>query len=211
MRRISCCSQSEPLLRAVSIWGAVAVAVALPIFLAAASPYLQFRQPVYIAAGFAGIVAMALLLVQPLLAGGYLPGLASPRGRRVHRWAGMLLVLAVVVHVAGLWLTSPPDVIDALTFTSPTPFSAWGVVAMWALFGAALLAVLRRRAGLRRFRLGHSALVTVTVSGSVVHAMLIEGTMETVSKAALGALAVLVLVRTLAGLRLWRLGARRRM
>ena len=30
----------------------------------------------------------------------------------------------------------------ALLFVSPTPFSAWGVIAMWAVFTAALLAAL---------------------------------------------------------------------
>ncbi len=88
---------------------------------------------------------MALLLVQPLLAGGLLPGLRAQLGRRVHGWIGGLLVASVVVHVGGLWITSPPDVIDALLFASPTPFSVWGVIAMWAIFAAALLATLRRR------------------------------------------------------------------
>ena len=83
---------------------------------------------------------MALLLVQPLLVAGYLPGLPRSRGRRMHRWVGGGLIAAVVIHVAALWLTSPPDVIDALLFVSPTPFSAWGVIAMWAVFAAAALA-----------------------------------------------------------------------
>lgn len=63
---------------------------------------------------------------------------------------------------------------------------------MWAVFAAALLAVLRRRLRLspRTWRLGHVALVTFTVLGSTVHALLIVGTMETVSKAVLCALVV---------------------
>jgi hypothetical protein len=48
-----------------------------------------------------------------------------------------VLVVAVVVHVGGLWITSPPDMIDALLLTSPTPFSAFGVIAMWAIFAVA--------------------------------------------------------------------------
>src|SRR6056297_337947 len=52
------------------IWVALAAAIALPLGLAAQSPLLAYRSPVYITAGFAGIVAMALLLVQPLLGGG---------------------------------------------------------------------------------------------------------------------------------------------
>jgi predicted ferric reductase len=169
-----------PARRAMLIWVALAAAVLIPLGAAAASPLLAWRDPVYIAAGFAGIVALALLLVQPLLAAGLLPGLDLAASRRVHRWTGGLLLAAILLHVAGLWITSPPDMIDALTFTSPTPFSAWGVVAMWALFATATLAALRRRLRLRwrTWRLGHTGLAVVIVAGSVVHALLIEGTME---------------------------------
>lgn len=175
-----------------AIWVALAAVVTLPLVLAAQSPLLAYRSPVYIAAGFADVVAMVLLLVQPLLAGGYLPGLAGVRGRRVHRVVGAALVMAVTVHVAALWVTSPPDVIDVLTFTSPTPFSVWGNIAMWAVLAAALLAVLRRRLALRpyRWRRAHTALAAITVLGSVVHAVLIEGTMEPLSKIGLCALVV---------------------
>ncbi len=113
------------------------------------------------------------------------------------------LIAAIFIHVGGLWLTSPPDVIDALTFTSPTPFSDWGVIAMWALFCAAALAMLRRRLPVRIWRLGHSALVALAVIGTVVHAMLIIGTMETVSKTVLSALALLATAKALYDLRAW--------
>ena len=96
--------------------------------------------------------------------------------------------MAVVVHVGGLWITSSPDMIDALLFASPTPFSPFGVIAMWAIFAVALLAAFRRRLGLRTWRIAHMVLAAVIVVGSVVHGMLIEGAMETVSKAALCAL-----------------------
>jgi predicted ferric reductase len=194
--------------RATLVWAALLVALLVPIAAAAASPLLAWRQPVYIAAGFAGIIAMGLLLFQPLLMGGYLPGLPAHRGRRAHRWVGGVLVAAVVFHVAGLWLTSPPDVIDALLFRAPTPFSPWGVIAMWAIFAAALLAALRRRLSLRprTWRIAHTSLAAVIVVGSVVHAILIEGTMETVSKAALCALVVLATVKVMADLRVWARG-----
>jgi predicted ferric reductase len=199
-------------IRSVLAWGALGAAIVIPLSIAATSPLLAWRDPVYIVAGFAGVVAMALILVQPLLAGGYLPGLASPRGRLVHRWFGLLLVAAVVVHVGGLWLTSPPDVIDALLFISPTPFAAWGVVAMWAVFAAALLAAVRQRLRLRPqlWRLGHTVLAALVVVGSVVHAMLIEGTMELWSKTALCLLAIAATVKVLIDLRSWALLARRR-
>jgi len=111
----------------------------------------------------------------------------------------------VVIHVGGLWITSPPDVIDALLFASPTPFSGWGVIAMWAILAAALLVALRRRMRLRprTWRMGHSFLAVVTVVGTVVHAMLIEGTMETVSKAALCALVLVATMKVMADQRVW--------
>ena len=136
---------------------------------------------------------MGLLLVQPLLALGVLPEAAGSVGRRVHRLVGGLLVFAILVHVVGLWLTSPPDVVDALLFRSPTPFSAWGVLAMWLLFGAALLAFCRRSFRVKLWRRLHLTLVSMAVLGSVVHAALIEGTMGQISKAVLCALVVAAL------------------
>ncbi len=179
----------------------------VPLGLAGTSEYLAWRDPVYIAAGFAGIAALCLTLLQPLLVGGWLPGVRLARGRRVHRLFGVVLVAAVVVHVVGLWITSPPDVEDALLFRSPTPFSVWGVIAMWALFAAALLALLRRRVPPLLWRLGHTGLVSVVVVGGVVHAMLIEGTMEMISKAVLCSL---VIAATLVGVTTTWLRARGR-
>ena len=189
----------------IAIWAALLTAVFVPVVLAARSPLTAWRDPVYIAAGLFGVIAMALLLFQPLLARGYLPGLTGQSGRRVHRVVGVLLVTAVTAHVAGLWVTSPPDVVDALLFASPTPFSVWGVIAMWAVFATALLAALRRRLRLRLsiWRLGHTALAIVIVLCSVIHAMLIEGTMEVVSKAAICALVLAATFRAVVDLRVW--------
>ena len=186
------------------IWVALALAIGVPIAAAATSEQLAWRGPLYILAGFAGIVALGLVLAQPLLIGGYLPGLSAYRGRRAHRWIGGALALAVVIHVAGLWITSPPDMIDALTYTSPTPFSPFGVTAMWAIFTVALLALLRRRLGLRlrTWRIVHIPLAIVIVAGSVAHCLLIEGTMETISKAVLCALVLAATVKLMADL--WR-------
>jgi predicted ferric reductase len=95
---------------------------------------------------------------------------------------------------------------DALLFASPTPFSPFGVIAMWAIFAVALLAAMRRRLGLRlrTWRIAHTLLAIVIVAGSVVHAMLVEGTMETVSKAALCALVLVATIKVMADLRVWR-------
>jgi hypothetical protein len=187
----------------ILIWAAVAAAIGVPIAAAAMSPLLEWRHPVYIAAGFAGIIALGLLLVQPLLMSGYLPGLSTHGGRRAHRWIGSGLVVAVMIHVGALWITSPPDVIDALLFASPTPFSAWGVIAMWATFAAALLAAFRRRLRLRprTWRMGHTFVAVIIVVGTIVHALLIEGTMETVSKVALCTLVLTATMKVVADLR----------
>ncbi|WP_342585729.1 ferric reductase-like transmembrane domain-containing protein [Agrobacterium bohemicum] len=184
--------------RALLIWTGFVLALVLPLIFAATSEYLAWRDPVYIAAGFAGVVALTLLLAQPFLACGWLPGVHLPLSRRVHRAVGVFLVAAVVVHVAGLWITSPPDIIDALLLRSPTPFSVWGVVAMWALFAAALLSLMRRRFSPRSWRFSHTSIVSIVVLGSAVHAFLIEGTMNTTSKAVLCSLAMIATVAAVA-------------
>lgn len=191
--------------RKTLVWAVLAIVIAVPIGAAAVSPLHSWRDPVYIAAGFAGIIAMVFLLVQPLLIGGYLPGLSGLRGRRVHRIIGAVLVLAVAIHVAGLWLTSPPDMMDALLFASPTAFSDWGVIAMWAVIATAILAALRRPLRLRprTWRLAHTTFAAIIVLCSVVHALLIEGAMETFSKVALCTFVVLGAVKVGTDLRVW--------
>ncbi len=190
--------------RSALIWSGFAIAIAVPLGVAASSPLLAWRDPVYVIAGFAGVVALALLLVQPLLVGGYLP-LTGRQGRRVHRGLGVLLVALVTAHVAGLWITSPPDVIDTLLFASPAPFAPWGVIAMWAMVAAAMIAVFRQRLGARRFRVAHGAAVLVVVIASVGHAMLIDGTMGMMSKAVLCLLVIAATLKVLGDLRVWRL------
>lgn len=182
--------------RAALSWAALAVVLGVPIAAAAMSELLAWRDPIYIGAGFAGILGLGILLVQPLLIGGYWPELSPRRARLVHHWTGRVLVVAIIIHVGGLWITSPPDVIDALLFRSPTAFSAWGVIAMWTIFAVAVLAALRRRLGFRptTWRITHSISTVVIVVGTLVHALLIEGAMETMSKVAL---CVLVGVATL--------------
>ncbi len=171
----------------IIVWGILVAVVIVPLLLAINSPLLQWREPVYIVAGFAGVIAMSLLLFQPLLAAGSLPGATGPGGRRIHRYTGSALLLAVVLHVVCLWITSPPDVVDALLYRSPTAFSSWGVTAMWGLFATAAVAAFRQkyRIAPRVWSTVHKALAAVIVVASVVHAMLIDGTMETVSKLAL--------------------------
>ena len=174
-------------MRAALIWAGLALLMAVPVVASLFSPLLAWRSGIYISAGLAGVLGMALILLQPLLASGDLPGLGLARSRRIHRIIGALLVGSVVVHVGGLWLTSPPDVIDALTFTSPTPFSVWGVIAMWGLLASAVLVALRTRLMLRpmTWRRLHVALAAIIAVGTVIHALRIDGTMELMSKTAL--------------------------
>ncbi|MEP2978049.1 MAG: ferric reductase-like transmembrane domain-containing protein [Lentilitoribacter sp.] len=181
--------------RAKLIWLVFLTTMIAPIIAAAFSPLLAWRDSIYIIAGFAGIFAMALLLTQPLLIGGYLPSISLRKNRQFHKWFGGLLVAMVVIHVLFLWFTSPPDVIDVLLFRSPTPFSLWGVIAMWAVFIMGLMAATRKkiRLPLRVWQRAHLGLAVITVIGSVGHAMLIEGTMELITKTAI---CILVLAAT---------------
>lgn len=169
---------------AVLGWGGVAAVMIAPVVIAAFSPYLESRSVSYVVGGFAGIVGLSLLFLQPLLPAGYLAGLKGPAGRRWHRWVGLATVLAVALHVGGLYVTSPPDTIDALLLVSPTPFSVYGVMAMWGVVATAILVLSRRWLGLRYsvWRLIHNGLAAIVVVATVIHALQIEGAMEPGSK-----------------------------
>jgi hypothetical protein len=120
-----------------------------------------------------------------MLAATLLPGLTPRNARRLHRIVGPAILIGVILHVGGLRITSPPDVIDALLFRSPTPFSVWGMISLLALTGTAAIAGVRYRLSPRRWRAMHLALATVIVAGTILHAMLIDGTMEIVTKSAI--------------------------
>jgi hypothetical protein len=168
-----------------------------PLILALYSPLLAWRSPVYIGASLAGIVGLMLLLVQPILATGIYLKLPRKRSLKLHHWCGAALFVSVILHVSGLWLTSPPDVIDALTFMSPTPFSLWGVLAMWGAFVTAGLVFWRHKKPTRTpqsrniWAKAHTALALFITLCTSLHALLIDGTMEPISKIILCGLAVL--------------------
>ena len=63
---------------------------------------------------------------------------------------------------------------------------------MWAVFATAFLAVVRRRLRLRlwAWHIAHTALGALIVLGTIVHSVLIDGTMEAISKVALSVLVV---------------------
>ena len=172
---------------AVLGWGGVAAVMIAPVVIAAFSPYLESRDVPYLVGGFAGIVGLSLLFLQPLLPAGYLAGSKGPAGRRWHRRVGVAIVLAVALHVGGLYVTNPPDTIDALLLVSPTPFSVYGVTAMWGVVATAILVLLRRWLGLRYsvWRLIHNGLAAIVVVATVIHALQIEGAMEPGSKSML--------------------------
>ncbi|WP_306258587.1 ferric reductase-like transmembrane domain-containing protein [Pararhizobium sp. IMCC21322] len=166
------------------IWLVLAAAVIGPVAIAATSPVLVGRDAAYLVSGIAGVTALALLLLQPLLAAGYLPGLRMMQERRWHRWLGSGIFIAVLLHVVGLYITSPQDTIDALLLVSPTLFSVYGVVGLWSLVLTAVLVAVRLRIGVRYgiWRIIHNSLAVVVVVSSVVHAWMIEGAMGHLSK-----------------------------
>ena len=166
------------------IWAVLTGALISPVLIAATSTLVAVRSGVYVMAGIAGIVALALLLVQPLLAAQFLPGLRIARARFWHRWVGAGIVISVALHVGGLYITSPADALDALLLVSPTPFSIYGVIGMWSVVLTVIFVALRSRIGLgyNVWRIIHNGLSAVVVVTSVVHALMIEGTMGGLSK-----------------------------
>jgi predicted ferric reductase len=194
---------SKRILVSLLAWTGLLVVMAAPVVIAATSPYLAARNPAYIVGGFAGIVCLSLFVIQPLLAAGYLPGLRLARERRWHRPVGAAIVVCVLLHVGGLYLTSPPDTLDALLLVSPTPFSVYGVLAMWGTLATAVLVALRGRSGLRyaTWSAIHNLLALVVVVATVIHASQIEGTMEVVSKRTLCVAALAATIVVLLNLR----------
>jgi predicted ferric reductase len=183
-------------MKAVLVWCLVMACVLVPVGIAAANPLQANRDALWIVGGMAGIAALALLLVQPLLAAGYLPGPSLTAGRRWHRWLGTMIVVTVGLHIIGLYLSSPEDITDTLLLVAPTPFSVYGVIGLCGVVLTAVLVAVRSRSGLRytSWRIVHNALALVVVVSSIVHALLIEGAMGSVSKLILCALIFAVTV-----------------
>lgn len=202
----------RPRLAAVLGWSGVAAVMIAPVVIAAFSPYLPSRSVPYIVGGFAGIVCLSLLFLQPLLPAGYLAGSEGPAGRRWHRWVGFVIVVAVALHVGGLYVTSPPDTMDALLLVSPTPFSVYGVAAMWGILITAILVLLRQRLGLSHasWRLVHNLVGATVVAAIIVHALQIEGAMEPTSKLMLSIAVIISTSVALLDLRVVRPLLRRR-
>lgn len=190
----------------ILVWAVVALCVVIPLGMAAANPLQASREAIWIVGGMAGVVALGLLLLQPVLAGDLLPDLPRRTARRWHRWIGLAIVAAILVHVGGLYLYSPSDITDALLLVAPTLFAVYGVIGLWGAVLTFALVALRSRTGLSHavWRIVHTTLAAVVVGASIAHAVLIEGAMESISKAILcGLIALATLVV------LWRTYARR--
>lgn len=167
-----------------AVWAVLACLIFFPIGIASINPLLGYRELVYVIGGMAGITALAVLLIQPLLAGNYLPGVNNKQARLLHRWLGSALILMVILHVGGLYLASPMDALDALLLIAPTPFSVYGVIGMWAVIVTAVLVALRTRLPIRyaTWRVIHNTVAVVIAVTTVVHALMIEGAMGSISK-----------------------------
>ena len=65
--------------------------------------------------------------------------------------------------------------------------------------------MMRRRLGLPIlvWRRAHTTLAVLTIVGTVVHALLIEGTMEPISKTILAVLALAATLKAILDLRIW--------
>lgn len=159
--------------------------VIVPLALAVLSPLQAGREVTYVMGALAGVLALSLLFVQPLLAAGFLPGFRRSRERRWHRRLGIVLLSAVGLHIIGLYLASPDDMRDALLLVAPTPFSLYGVIALVAIVLTGLSAALRPRIRsgiIQHWNRIHSALAVIVVSATLVHAWMIDGTMNGLSK-----------------------------
>lgn len=183
--------------RVAFVWLCLVSVIGVPLLIAATSPLQASRNVAYVIGGLSGVFALGLLLLQPLLAAGYLPGLPVVDSRRWHQWLGICIVAAVILHIVGLYLTSPDDMSDALLLVAPTPYSVYGVIGLWGVVLTALLVALRSRLRLRitTWRILHNALAVIVVLASVVHALMIDGAMGSRSKLILSVL-VLIAVAT---------------
>jgi hypothetical protein len=73
-------------MRAVLIWGLLAACIVIPVGIAATNPLQASRDAMWIAGGMAGVMALALLLVQPLLAAGARRRTRTGSAQRSRSW-----------------------------------------------------------------------------------------------------------------------------
>ena len=179
------------------------VLTGLPLAVAVLSPLQTSRNAAYIIGGLAGVAALGILLLQPILAAGFIPGTHLSKQRRWHSVTGGLLIALVLVHVIGLYLTSPPDMIDALLLVAPTLYSVYGVIALWGviLLGIVALPLIKKRIKPTAWRLIHHTIGVIVVGSTVTHAVMIDGAMGWRSKLMLCIAAVLATLTAIVWLR----------
>jgi predicted ferric reductase len=195
LRRISYWLRPDALFRKASMqrprtfatflsWAVLLLLIVGPIVVAAFSPLLKSRELIYVIGGLSGVVALSLLLVQPLLAIGYLTSVSLIKQRRWHQWSGTLLVVSIALHIAALYITSPDDITDALLLRSATPFSVYGVIALWGVLLIAMLVAFRSKIKIpiKRWKTIHAIIAAISVVASIIHALWIQGAMGAVSK-----------------------------
>ena len=159
------------------------------MFIAVSSPLLKSRDFVHIVGGLAGVLALVLLLIQPVLATAVLKGISPVQQRRWHLRTGILLVISLLVHIGALYLTSPDDMTDALLLRSATPFSVYGVIGLWGILLTATLVTVKSRLKIssKVWKGLHVSLAVIVAIASIVHALWIQGAMGVVSKWVLSA------------------------
>jgi hypothetical protein len=104
---------------------------------------------------------------------------------RLHRAIGSAILALALAHVFSLWLYSPEDIMDALLLVAPTPFSVWGVAGLGGLLAAGAVMALALRLPRRILIPLHVGLAGTGAVCAALHAWLIEGAMETITKALL--------------------------
>ena len=184
--------------RRIAAWIVIAALAGVPVLAAAVSPLQRGRELLWVTGGMAGVLALSLLFLQPLLMAAAPPLMRAGAGVRWHRIGGIAIVFMVALHVGALYLYSPDDITDALLLVAPTPFSLYGVISLWCLVLTAALAAARRvlKIGYRPWRILHSVLAAAVVGAGAIHAIQIEGAMEEYSKLAI---CIAALVVTTAG------------
>jgi predicted ferric reductase len=73
---------------------------------------------------------------------------------------------------------------DALLLRSATPFSIYGVIALWGVLLIALLVAFRSKIKIpiKKWKTLHAVIAAIVVVASIIHALWIQGAMGTMSK-----------------------------
>jgi hypothetical protein len=157
----------------------VAALLVGPAAAALASPLQVGRDAGWVLGAVAGAVALSLLAVQAALPTPWLDGVLARPWSALHRAVGLAVAAVVLAHMAGLYLSSPDDVRDALLLRAPT-YSRLGVLSAWTVGLSIALALARRRLGLTYsdWQILHSALAVAIVTTAVGHTVMIRGTLD---------------------------------